>query len=126
MTCIRVNEGAEKAITVPLVGPDGVSVSFADLTAATVTLYDLDTYVPTSPTDGIINSRVDQDILSSSPAELTEADGGATFVLQPDDNIIVTERRQIERHRAIFAFETDTAQFNYECEIEVVNLRGAA
>lgn len=97
------------------------------LTAATLTLWDLDTGVfDGSPTVGIINSREEQDILNANNVELDAGspavDGHFKWSVQPEDNIIVTPRRQLERHRAMFLFVWDTGQFRYECEIDVVNL----
>ncbi len=128
----RFNEGSSGYISAQIVDRYGAPVSVDDLTAATLTLLDLQTYAPgASPTVGIINARDDQDILASglSPAELNdvsyESNGYFRWDVQPEDNVIVTPRRQLERHRAEFHFEFAGGAFNYPIEIEVVNLRKA-
>jgi hypothetical protein len=105
---------------------NGDPVEEISFTAATLTLWDLDT-------KKVLNDRDEQDILpvGSPPAmnDVTyEADGFFRWDLQPADNVIVTPRRQIERHRAMFVFAWDTptaGMVHVEMEIEVENLQKA-
>ena len=128
----RFTERSSGYIRAQIVDKDSNPVNGDDLTAATLTLYDMATYVSTaSPIVGIINNRDAQDILAAglSPSEKNdvtyEADGYFRWDLQPEDNIIVTARRQVERHRAEFNFAFTGGSFNYQIELEVVNLRKA-
>lgn len=98
-----------------------VPVDVADLTAATLTLWDIET-------GSILNGRANLDIKPvGSPPEMNdvtyEANGFFRWDLQPEDNVIVRARRQIERHRATFAFTWDGGNLEYELEIEVANLQ---
>ena len=130
----RFTEGSSGYIRGQIVDKDGNAVNGEDLTAATLTLYDMQT-------KAIINSRDEQDINAAglSPASLNdvtyEEDGYFRWDLQPEvrgaspedlgDNRIVTARRQIERHRAEFHFEFPGGAFNYAVEIEVVAMQQA-
>lgn len=131
MTRERFNEGASGFIRARIVDSAGDPVDVEALISATFTLWDVDTgSADTSPVEGIINDRNEQDILpEGSPSEendvVYEADGYFQWNLQPEDNIIVTPRRQIERHRAMFVFTWDGGSLTHEIEIEVVNLRRA-
>lgn len=117
---------------------EGRPVSSDVLTDATLTLYDMDTFNPNvSPAQGILNNRNVQDVLgtTSPPTEhgvtfydklQTDTDGTTynfEWLLDPADNSIVTERRQIERHKAQFRFVWPTGDMNFEAEIDVMNLR---
>ncbi len=123
----RFTEGSSGFIRAQIVDVDGMPISADDLTAATLTLYDLQTRT-------IINSREAQDILgSASPLgdhDVTyDEDGYFRWDLQPEipgaspedhgDNVIITPRRQVERHRAEFHFAFPGGAFNYAIEIEV-------
>lgn len=128
----RFNEGSSGYIRAQIVDSDGEPVLFDDLTAANLTLLDLMTYAPEqSPAVGIINERDAQDILAAglSPAEMNdvvyEDDGYFTWRVQAADNVIVTPRRQMERHRAEFHFEFPGGAFNYAIELDVENMRKA-
>ena len=140
ITRLRFYEGSTDRVTGTIVDRAGTVVPGSSLIAATLTLYDAETYDPIgSPVVGIINSRDHQDVLGvGSPLEAhgvtihdtlqTDTDG-STFSfewrLDPEDNPIVTPSRQIERHRAMFAFTADSGEvIPVEFEIEVMNLRG--
>lgn len=123
----RFNERSTATIQGYIQDENGQGVDPSVLTGATLTLYDLDTYAPgDTPVLGIINSRDLQDVNGTNDVDFplnSPVDGQFVWSVQPEDNVIVTERRQIERHRAVFDFTWATGSFNYECEIEVVNLR---
>jgi hypothetical protein len=121
---VRVNEGSTTVIEFNVLDADGAAVPAASLTLATLTLYDIGTYVPGSPVVGILNSRDQQDVNNDHDVTISDSTTKlVTWTSQPDDHVIVTPRRQLERHRAQFHFEWATGEFNYELEIEVVNLR---
>lgn len=122
----RMTEQSTGIIEGDIVDQDGEAVPAASLTAATLTLYDYDTGAGGgSPAPGIINDRDAQDILNANDVTI-DSDGHFIWSVQPDDNVIVTLRRQVERHRAMFLFTWATGEFRYECEINVINLRLAS
>lgn len=123
MDRVRVNEQSVKAVTFTITDENSDPVASASLDAAELTLYDVDTYVGGSPATGIINDRQAQDVLNTNDVTVGATDGLVTWLMQPEDNVIVTELRQVERHRAAFRFAWDTGSFEYEFEIEVTNLR---
>jgi hypothetical protein len=129
---IRVNEQSSKVVTFTIWDENGDPVPDSILTTAELTLYDLLTGKASgSPMQGVINSRSDQDVLNDHDVTI-DAQGVVTWAMQPEDNIIVTPRRQVERHRAMFSFTWPSASpgrsgsFDYEFEIEVVNMRKAS
>ena len=119
----RFDERSSGSIEGDIVDREGDPVLAASLTAAELTLYDIDTGAGGgSPRPGILNSRDAQDVLNTNNVAI-DNDGHFIWSVQPADNVIVTARRQIERHRAMFYFEWATGEFRFECELDVVNLR---
>lgn len=139
ITRLRFSELTSSRIVGTILDRSGNLISGAALSAATLTLYDLLTATGGSPDPSIINGRDAQDVLGvGSPPEQngvtiydspqTDTDGSTynfEWLLSPEDNVIVTERRQIERHRAMFHFVWPDGEMRAEFEIEVVNLRKA-
>jgi hypothetical protein len=127
ITRIRLNERSSRTVTFTLKDNADVVVPLADIDTATLTLFDLDTYVPgASPAEGIINSRDAQDVLSANNVTIHATSGLVTWAMQADDNPIVTARRQVERHRAEFHFVVNGVELHADpIEFEVVNLRKA-
>jgi len=125
---IRANESSSRTVTFTLLDNADVAIPLTAISTAQLTLYDMDTYVPgASPAAGIINSRDAQDVLNTNNVTIHATSGLVTWAMQPDDNVIVTVRRQIERHRAEFRFVTTSgAELDYQFEVEVVNLRKAS
>ena len=123
---VRVNEGSVKLLEFDIVNEADEAVSESSLTSAQLTLLDIETYAPgASPATGIINDRDAQDVLNDNNVTI-DSEGHVVWTMQPEDNVIVTPRRQVERHRAQFSFAWDEGSFNVEIEIEVVNLRKAS
>ncbi len=125
---VRVNEQSSKTVSFTLKDNTGTVIPLTAISTATLTLYDMGTYVPNgSPVVGIINGRDAQNVKNANNVTLHATSGLVTWSMQPADNEIVTSRRQIERHRAEFRFVlTNAAELDYQMEIEVVNLRKAA
>ncbi len=124
---IRVNEGSSLTVTFTLKDNAGVVIPLSSLTTAELTLFDLLTYVPTgSPIIGIINDRHNQDVKNANNVTVHSTSGLVTWAVQPDDTIIVTSRRQLERHRARFRFVAGGAELDYQIEMEIVNMRDTA
>lgn len=120
---LRVSERSTQEIAFDILNQAEESVPASSLSTATLTLYDVDTYVPdASPIVGIINGRDGVDVLNAHGVTI-DADGHVVWTMDPADNPIVTERRQIERHRAQFHFTWSGGAFHQEIEIEVENLR---
>lgn len=125
---IRVNERSSRTVTFTLKDNTGTVIPLTAIDSATVTLFDLDTYVPgASPAEGVINGRDGQDVKNAHDGTIHATSGLVTLAMQPDDNVIVTPRRQVERHRLEFQFVTTSgAELDYQIEVEVVNLRKAS
>lgn len=131
MDRIRVNELSSRIVDFDVLDSDGVVIPAANITVAQLTLYDCDTFVPgASPAEGIINSRDAQSVLNANNVVIADSGSPAnklvTWTMQPEDNPIVTPRRQIERHRAEFHFAFTTGEYNTTFEIEVMNLGKAS
>jgi hypothetical protein len=123
VTRFRFDEQSSGTIEGDIVDANGDPIPAASLTGAELTLYDWDTGAGGgSPRPGIINSRDAQDVLNLNNVTI-DAEGHFIWSLQPEDNIIITNRRQVERHRAMFLFEWATGEFRFECEVDVNNLR---
>lgn len=129
-TRLRFTERTSARVIGTILDRDETVVPASALTMATLTLWDYDT-------DEILNGRDAQDVLGSgSPPELngvtihdslqTDADGtlyNFEWLLEPEDNRIITARRQVERHKALFHFVSLTSELHSEFEIDVDNLR---
>jgi hypothetical protein len=124
---VRVNEQSSRTVQFTLKDNTNTVVPLASLSTVTLTLFDWGTYAPgASPVVGILNSRDAQNVKNTNNVTVHATSGLVTWSMQPDDNIIVTLRRQIERHRAEFRFVlTSGAELDYQMEVEVVNLRKA-
>lgn len=131
MTRLRARELSPYTVTnqanYPLTDSFGDIVPGSTVTLITVTLWDLDTGdLSTSPMTGIINSRYQQDITAEV---VMDELGNFRWTMAAEDNVIVTNRRQVERHRCTLHFEWTMAspevdgETNVEFEIDVENLR---
>jgi hypothetical protein len=123
ITRIRLNEHSSRTVTFYLKDNAGVVVPLADIDEAELTLYDVETFVyGASPAEGIINNRDAQNVLNANNVTIHATSGLVTWAMQPDDNPIVTARRQIERHRAEFRFEVNGVELHADpIEFEVGN-----
>ena len=120
---VYMNEGESKDVCFTLTDTAGVAVPLSSIATAQLTLYDVETFEPgASPSDHIINGREAQDIKNANNVVIHSTSGSVTWTMQAADNPLVTERRQVERHRAVFQFTTATAALPKEIEIEVKNL----
>lgn len=129
MTTVRCREQSAARVTGTLKNSAGTVVKGSDVTACEITLWDPETYVPASPSEGIINSRQAFDVIGSEEVTISES-GAFVWYIAPADNAIVTGRKQVERHRATLHFEwttdTEDGETNVEIELEVENLRRVA
>lgn len=129
-TRLRFTERTSARVLGTILDRDNTVVPASALQEATLTLWDYDT-------GEILNSRNEQDVLGigSPPAangvtiyDALQSDPDGTqynfeWLLDPEDNAIVTQRRQVERHKALFRFLSSTTQLHAEFEIDVDNLR---
>ncbi len=122
---VRQQELTSGIVEGDLVDALGNPIPASALMTATLTLWDVETGSPaTSPSTGILNTRDAQDVLNTNNVTIDTV-GHFVWAVQPADNVIVTSRRQVERHRAMFHFAWAAGALDYECELEVMNLRKA-
>lgn len=127
MDRFRFNENQSGVISGTILDQDGAPVPLASITDAVLTLYDWETCTGAgSPVAAIINGRHAQDVKNANNVVIHATTGVFTWSVQALDNPIVTERRQIERHRALLVVTATVPTIPYECEIEVINLRLSA
>lgn len=129
ITRLRFAKDTSARIIGTITDRDGDVVTPDVLTDATLSLFDQQTKV-------IINERDTQDVLGAgSPyvsngvtlfATLQADDDGTTYnyewLLDAEDNAIVTPRRQVERHLAEFLFTWADGQLRAVFEIDVENV----
>lgn len=109
---LRYNEDGTGTLSGTLRDENGDVVIGSELASLTLTLLDTESLE-------ILNERNEDDILSPNPvSEL----GAFLYQLQDEDNVIVTERRQVERHRAVVTFTTANAKGRELVNYEVRNL----
>lgn len=125
---LQVDELCSKTFVFTLTDESGAVIPLANLSTAQLTLYDLETRDPAgSPATGVINSRDLQDVKNANNVTIHATNGTVTWSMQPADNPIVTDRRQVEIHRAEFRFvTTGGAEVNRHYQIEVRNLGKAS
>ncbi len=81
----------------------------------TLTLYDVDT-------GGIINSKNGTDVKNANGVTISEA-GALAWIMEADDNPIVTTAELIEHHRALFQWTWGGGKKGkHEVDIFVENL----
>jgi len=112
-----VRERSTALYTATIKDENGDALSYEDLDALTLTLYNL--------ADGtIINSREDQDVLNANNVTVSAA-GVLAWTMQPADNPIVsaTTAGWKEKHVALFEWTySTTKKGSYEVTIEVESL----
>jgi len=117
MARIRLNESSSRTVTFTLKDNAGAAVPLSAINTAQLTLYDVETRT-------VINSRNAQNVKNAHNVTIDEASGLVTWAMQPEDNAIITERRQVERHRAEFRFVAGDVELDCDpIDFEVVNLR---
>jgi hypothetical protein len=109
-----VFEGASARLTATIAGLTGVGFK---PTTCTLLLYD-------EATGEVINSRTRVNVRDANGGTIS-SDGALVFELTPDDNVIVTPGRSVqrERHIALFEFTWDsgTKAGKHEVEFTVVD-----
>lgn len=125
---VYFNEQSSGSIEFDILDRDGAGVPVAGILSAELTLFDWDTGAAgsgLSPRPGIINGRDGQDVHNLNDVTLSDAVtvGHVLWLVQPADTVIITNVRQVERHRAMFLFTWSGGAFRFECELVVTNLR---
>ncbi len=103
MSSFSGNQGSTLIIDGVIEDENRDPVALAAIDEATLTYYDMGTgNLAVSPVLGIINGRHEQNVKNANNVVI--ADGTFTWTLQVEDANIVTARRQVERHLAVFTF----------------------
>lgn len=129
MSTVRILAGSRGSVSGTFTDELGTGLPSAHLASVRLTLSNIETEnLAASPTEGIINAREDDEVFAASPSWLSVDDQGAfTLTLEPDDNVIVVSRRQIERHRVALKVTTDGGQVYWWTDIiDVLALPEAA
>jgi hypothetical protein len=111
-----VNEKVTAKYSAIIQDEDETALSSSDLQTLTLTLYD-------KSTGTIINSRNDQDVLNTNGVSV-DANGNVVWLMDPDDNAIVTSTSKVEKHVALFKWTWDSGnkEGKHEIVIQVKNL----
>jgi hypothetical protein len=111
-----VNEKVSARYTADVQDDEGNAIAAASLTTLTLTLYDKDT-------GDIINSRNDQDVLNTNGVTV-DGSGNLTWIIDPDDNAIVTSTSKVEDHVALFewTWNSGAKEGRHEVFLHVKNL----
>jgi hypothetical protein len=126
-------EGSNRKITFTLLDDAGAPVPLSSISAATVTVYDVDAYVEgASPAKGIVNARSSQNVLNTNNVTIHQTSGLVTWLMQPEDTTWPDDvasqakvaRRAIWRHRAVFHFTFSGGKLAQPIAMEIVNGRG--
>jgi hypothetical protein len=92
----------------------GVAIPAASLSSVVLTLYDV-------ATGTIINLRDGQDVLNANNVTISSS-GALQWLMQPEDNIVVTSDSVVEHHKALFEFVASGRESKHEVNIYVSNL----
>lgn len=120
MATFSLNERITARYTATVKDETGIAIPAASLTTLTLTLY--------NRADGsIINSRNAQDVLNANNVTVDSA-GLITWTMQPADNPIVDDTREIERHVAlwVWTYSSGTKTGRHETEFDVENFAKVA
>ena len=89
-------EGTTAIYSTTLVDEDSVAIGGAQVTVMTLTYYDVET-------NQILNSRDEQNVLNTNNVTLS-AGGVLEWLLQSGDTVIIDDRKELERHKALFTW----------------------
>jgi hypothetical protein len=111
-----VNEKVTARYTADIQDDEGNAIAAATLTTLTLTLYDVET-------GDIINSRNDQDVLNTNGVTV-DGSGNLTWIIDADDNAIVTSTSKVEKHIALFkwTWNSGARDGKHEVNLHVKNL----
>lgn len=117
MRTLISNAIAEKTtarVTAVLRDELGAGISAAQLTALTLTIYDI-------ATGGVINSRNKINILNANGGDV-DSSGNLTYWMTPADNTIITPTKDFEDHCLLFEWSSGSKDGKHEVIVKVVNL----
>jgi len=111
-----VNEKVTARYTADVQDHEENAIAGSSLTTLTLTLYD-------QSTGTIINSRNAQDVLNTNGVTVNSS-GNLVWIIDPDDNAIVTSTSKVEKHIALFAWTWDSGNKagKHEVMLHVKNL----
>ena len=111
-----VNEKVTAQYTADVQDHEGNAIAGSSLATLTLTLYDKDT-------GDIINSRNAQDVLNTNGVTV-DGSGNLTWIMDYDDNAIVTSTSKVEKHIALFQWTWDSGnkKGKHEVMLHVKNL----
>lgn len=117
---LKTKERTGAVYTAILEDADGTAIPLTNITAITITLYDVSS-------GDIINSRNDQDVLNDNDVTIHATSGLLTWDMQADDNPIVSSSLEVdkeEHHKALFEFVGNftASPGKHEFDILVLNL----
>lgn len=92
----HIAEGVSAWYQAKLVDRNGTGVDADALTTLTLTFFAMD-----DPAETIINSRTQQNVLNENEVTLDSA-GNLQWAMQPEDTVILDQRRRLERRIALF------------------------
>ena len=115
-----VNEKVTALYTADVQDHEGNAIAGSSLTTLTLTVYD-------KSTGDIINSRNAQDVLNTNGVTV-DGSGNLTWIIDPDDNAIVTSTSKVEKHIALFQWTWDSGnkEGRQEVMLHVKNLTKVA
>lgn len=116
MATYWVNEKVTAKYSAILQDEDENALSSSDIQTLTLTLYD-------KSTGTIINSRNAQDVKNTNGVSV-DGSGNVIWVMEPDDNAIVTATSKVEKHIALFqwTWNSGAKAGRHEIVIQVKNL----
>ena len=116
MSTYWVNEKITARYTADVQDHVGNAIAGSSLTTLTLTVYD-------KSTGDVINSRDAQDVLNTNGVTV-DGSGNLIWVIDPDDNAIVTSTSKVEKHIALFEWTWDSGnkEGKHEVVIQVKNL----
>lgn len=114
----EVKELTSAIYTADIVDEAGDPLAASILDSLELTLYDINTGT-------ILNGRDHLGVLNNGQGVTLDEAGLLTWVLAPDDNVIVTDRAKEEVHVAVFDFKwaSGTRRFWHQIELRVQNQR---
>lgn len=116
MATFWVNEKVTALYTADVQDHEGNAIAGSSLDTLTLTLYD-------KSTSDIINSRNAQNVLNTNGVTV-DGSGNLSWVMDPDDNAIITATSKVEKHIALFMWTWDSGNKagKHEVTIQVKNL----
>jgi hypothetical protein len=116
MSTYWVNEKVTARYSAIIQDETETALAGSNLQTLTLTLYD-------KATGTIINSRNDQDVLNTNGVSV-DGSGNVVWIMEPEDNAVVTATSKVEKHIALFEWTWDSGnkEGRHEVVLQVKNL----